>query len=374
MLDWFKKRLGSKHRPIHPPWRAGQYVSYLLEREDGSWTAMAIRLHGQMEDGSWALSADFKTPLGECTAWFRSVPGASLDAPDPLPGRVERTRGAPMDGSAGVERLIQEPEMQTSMAMNLLMVRRWDAAKEALRGAAREVRYPCGIDRAYPLVTPIPGAEVQKHHDLNPRVMLTGVACLSIDGGKNPITVTSFGWSDPKGSMPDSYDDFVDFSHPKRIDHGAFSLTYPATWFLRREEVEKSGLRTVTYSTQLGGNTCATTLSVTLSHGAAGQIAAERDGIVSKLEALAESKEGEVRRRTADVPVLSGDAAWFAFDFIDPAIDGSSANGVFRAEAGDRVAHISLFGCIAKANPRRDQTLAEMRAVFREIVESFQFT
>ena len=80
-----------------------------------------------------------------------------------------------MDGSAGVERLIQEPEMQTSMAMNLLMVRRWDAAKEALRGAAREVCYPCWIDRAYPLVTPIPGAEVQKHHDLNPRVMLTGV-------------------------------------------------------------------------------------------------------------------------------------------------------------------------------------------------------
>ncbi|XXX79875.1 hypothetical protein WMF30_13980 [Sorangium sp. So ce134] len=374
MLDWLKRRLGSKRQPIHPPWRAGQYVSYFLEREDGTWTAMAIRLHGQMDDGSWALSADFKTPLGECTAWFRSDPRASPDTPDPTPGRVERVRGAPMNGNADVETLVQQPEMQTSMAMNLLLVRRWGAAKEALGGAAREVRYPCGIDRAYPLVTPIPGAEVRKHHDLNPRVMLTGVACLSIDGVKNPITVTSFGWSDPQGSMPDSYDDFVDFSHPKRVDHEAFSLTYPATWFLRSEEIEESGLRTAKHFAQLGGNTCATTLSVTLSRGAAAQVAAERDGIVNKLEALPASNEGDVRRRTADVPVLSGDAAGFAFDFSGPAIDGVSANGVIRAESGDRVAHVSLFGCVARASPRRDQTLAEMRAVFRETVESFQFT
>lgn len=374
MLDWFKKRLGLKHQPIHPPWRAGQYVSYFLTREDGTWTAMAIRLHGQMEDGSWALSADFKTQLGECRAWFRSDPRASLDTPDPMPGRVERIRGAPMSGNADVSTLVQRPEMQTSMAMNLLLARRWDAAKEALGGAAREVRYPCGIDRAHLLVTPGPGAEVRKHHDLNPRVMLTGVACLSIDGGKNPITVTSFGWSDPNGGMPDSYDDFVDFSHPKRVDHEAFSLTYPATWFLRSEQVEESGLQTVKHFAQLGGNTCATTLSVTLSHGDAAQVAAERDGIVNKLEARPEAKEGDVRRRTADVPVVSGDAAGFAFDFIGPVIDGFSANGVFRTEAGDRAAHISLFGCVARANPRRDQTLAEMRAVFREIVESFQFT
>ncbi|KYF60404.1 hypothetical protein BE04_30190 [Sorangium cellulosum] len=374
MLDWLKKRLGSKHQPVHPPWRAGQYVTYFLEREDGTWTAMAIRLHGQMADGSWALSADFKTPLGECTAWFRSDPRAPLDMPDPTPGRVERIRGASMSGNVDVATLVQRPEMQTSMAMNLLLVRRWDAAKEALGGAAREVRYPCGIDRAYPLVTPIPGAEYQKHHDLNPRVMLTGVACLSIDGGKNPITVTSFGWSDPKGSMPDSFDDFVDFSHPKRVDHEGFSLAYPATWFLRSEETEESGLRTAKHFAQLGGNTCAATLSVTLSHGEDAQVAAERDGIVSRVEALPGSKEGEVRRRMADVPVLSGDAAGFAFDLGGPAIDGFSANGVFRAEAGDRVAHVSLFGCVARANPRRDRALADMRAVFRETVESFQFT
>ncbi|KYF78282.1 hypothetical protein BE20_42795 [Sorangium cellulosum] len=57
-----------------------------------------------------------------------------------------------------------------------------------------------------------------------------------------------------------------------------------------------------------------------------------------------------------------------------PERDGFSANGVFRAGAGDDVAQIALVARVARATPRWDQTLAKTRAVFRETVESFQLT
>ena len=44
-----------------PPWRAGQYVTYFLDRDDGLWTAFALRVLGQTKDKAWALCGDFKT-------------------------------------------------------------------------------------------------------------------------------------------------------------------------------------------------------------------------------------------------------------------------------------------------------------------------
>src|SRR5690348_16852102 len=114
MLDWlFKKGAAPQRPPLHPPWSTGQYVTYFLERENGSWTAMALRVRGQMEDGAWVLSADLKTRNGECTAWFRSDPSAPAEAMDPVPGRVEHIRGAPISADASVEQLVEKPEMQT---------------------------------------------------------------------------------------------------------------------------------------------------------------------------------------------------------------------------------------------------------------------
>lgn len=92
-MRWLDRITGSKRREVHPPWKAGPYVTYFLERQEGSWTAMALRLRGQMKDGSWALSADIKTSAGECTAWFRSDPAADGDPFDPFPEAAELVRG-----------------------------------------------------------------------------------------------------------------------------------------------------------------------------------------------------------------------------------------------------------------------------------------
>lgn len=378
MLQWLRNLVGEKPL-VHPPWRPGQYVTYYLEREEGSWTAMALRLIGQLPDGGWVLSIDLKTTVGECTSVFRFDKKDSAKGPGYVPGPDKVIRGPAMSDEMSPEQLVLHPQTQTAMALNLLLVRRVPSAKEALRGTARKVSLPCGIEAAHLLITD--GPAYKKHHDLCPRVMLTGVACLSIDGGKNPITVTSFGWLDSQGSMPDSYDDFVDFSHPKRIDHDGFAVTYPATWFLRREsepepqEAEREpGPPESYYSARLGGNTCSALFSVTIVSGTAQQLAAEHAKIIERIEKLAGDTRMHLTLRAPSGLHLTGDAKGYEFDFNQPAIAGYSTIGVFRDEVSGRLAEVHLFGCIARANPRRDATLSEMRSTYSQILQSFQLT
>lgn len=358
----------SRRPPLHPAWRAGQYVTYYLEREDGSWAAVALRVLGQAQGGVWALRGDFKTRRGECLVLFRSDPAAPADAPDPIPVQTKIVRESPASdaSSADPANLIEKPEMSVSLAMNLLLVRRWPAAAEALSRAARPVDYPCGIDEAHLLVTPGPGYE--KHHDLCPRVMLTGVACLSLDGGRNPMTVTSFGLNDPAADGPTTYDDFVDLSHPKRIDHEGFTLTYPATWFMAHQsEQGKDGLRISAHETQVGGLSCSLTCAVLLYSG-------DRRRVEEELRAARARLSGALpglSLRAAPL-ALPGGATGYASDYIHPAIDGVAYSAVFETGARDRFALVNAFGCISRANPRRRDTMAEFERVFREILGSFQ--
>lgn len=298
---------------------------------------------------------------------FRSDPGAPAKAPDPVPVQTMPGRQSP---SASDDRAspAEDPMMTVSLAMNLLMVRRWSAAAESLSEKARPVRYPCGIDQAHLLVTLGPG--YQKHHDLCPRVMLTGVACLSIDGGKNPMTVTSFGLNDPAAEGPMSYEDFVDLSHPKRIDHEGFALTYPATWFLvRQPDEEKDGLEIGCHSAQMGGVSCSLTCSVSLYSGDRPRVAEEQQAARARLS----GPLGGLSPRGAEPLRLPGDARGYVFDQVHPAIDGVAYCAVFGTDTRDRFAIINAFGCISKANPRRRETMAEYERVFREIIGSFQF-
>lgn len=371
MLNWLRKMLGSGLPPIHPPWRAGQYVTYFLERDDGSWVALALRLSGKGDDGAWLLSADFKTPHGESTVWFRVDPDAPPDAPDLVPVRQESVRKAPVD-AADPGRLLHDPMMAAPLAMNLLMVRRWPEASESLRKEPRRASYPCGVDQVHALITSGPG--YQKHHDISPRVMLTGVACLSIDGVKNPMTATSFGLNDPDAPEPTSYDDFIDFSHPKTVKHEGFSLNYPATWFLRPlPGEEEPDAEPRDYVAQMGGVSCSVSLSVRLRSAAPHQIAEELDSVMSRLSAPLDSPMGRLSPRDEEPFRLGGKAWGFVSDLKNNGIDGVACSGLYCADSGDRLAHVTAFGCISKLNPRRAATLAEMEAAFREILDSFRF-
>ena len=372
MLNWFRKKWGSSPS-IHPLWQAGQYVTYILEYEDGDWVAFALRLMGQTKDGYWILSGDFKTPLGEGTTLFGCNPNAVPNVPDVVPVREELIRISPIDAD-DPKRMQQDPMLKSSLAMNLLLARRSSAALERLQSSPRSVAYPCGIDQVYSFIMPGPG--YQKHHDLSPRVPLTGVACLSIDGGKNPMTVTSFGLNDPNAQVT-SYDDFVDLSHLTQVVHDGFTLRYPATWFLRaksREEEDEeleAGLQA--YFLHAGGNSCTATLSVRLQRGTPDDITRQREALLSLHRVPQEGSMGRLSPRQGVRFQLEGNAQGFVEDLDNAWIAGFAYSGVYCTDVGDRLAHVRLFGCISKQNPRLTTTLTEMEPVFRAIVESFRF-
>ncbi|MCW3096950.1 MAG: hypothetical protein JWL77_2568 [Chthonomonadaceae bacterium] len=372
MSNWFQKLWGStppSNPPsIHPPWQTGQCVTYFLQYDDGGWVAFALRVLGQANDGAWILSGDFKTPLGEGTTWFRCDPNAPRGAPDVVPVREETIRMSPIDAN-DPRRFTQDPSMMSSLAMNLLLVRRSPAALESLQGPARAVAYPCGIDHAYSLISPGPG--YQKHHDLNPRVLITGVACLSIDGDQNPMTVTSFGFTDPNAHVT-AYEDFVDLSHPTHIVHDGFTLTYPATWFLRpRSQEVEAGVQD--YFLQVGGISCIATLSVCLERGSRDQIAQKREALLSLHSNLKEGAMGRLSPRRGVRFQLEGNAQGFVSDLDNPGIAGFAYSGVYCADTEDRLAHVNVFGCASRQNPRLTTTLTEMESGFRAILESFRF-
>jgi hypothetical protein len=352
--------------PIHPPWKAGQYVTYLLERNDGSWVALALRILGQSEDGAWAIEGRFKTRRGEAAVLFRSDPSAPADAMDPVPVQQTIVRRA-ASASGDPEDMLDDPATATSLALNLLLVRRWKGAAESLSKDARPIHYPCGIDRVHLLVTPGPG--YQKHHDLCPRVLLTGVACLSIDGGKNPMTVTSFGINDPTAEAPTSYDDFVDLTHPKRVDHDGFTLTYPATWFLASASGEKDGVRMTEHRAQVGGVSCSLACTITIYSGDRRGVGEIRDTTRTRFS----GPLAGLSRRKAESLRLPGDAWGAVLDLVQPGIDGVVYAAGCMA-GGDRFALVTATGCISRASPRRSETLAAYEQVFRDTVESFRFS
>lgn len=371
MPGWLRGIMQSAPQSIHPPWQAGQYVSYFLERADGVWYAFALRLLGQTENGDWVVCGDFKAPLGEMRVWFRQDQNAPPGTLDLLPAREEYVRKLAAD-SSDPNSMELDPWSAISMAMNLLMVRCWPEALQSLRSPARAVSYPCDVRNAHLLVTPGPGYE--KHHDIDPRVMLTGVACLSVNGGLNPILVTSFGHSDPDLPHPVSFDDFVDLSHPKTVVHDGFSLAYPATWFLQPRQVHPDRANVSHgYSAQVGGNSFAISLSVYLYHDSAPLVAQELEASLQQLGAPMESPMGLLHPR-ADPPVLRrNDLSAFVFDLENEWIQGITYSAVGCNDAGDRLVQIILTGNISRANPCRATAVPAMELAFQEILESFQF-
>ena len=343
-------------------------MTYFLERSDASWTAFAITIEAQTEDGAWILRGDFKTSRGESTTWFRSNPHAKADDIDPVPIRDEV---APNPSAETLDQIGNEPFMQSALALNLLMVRRASAAVTTLESAPHPVRYPCGIDSAHRFISP--GWGYEKHHDLNPRVLVTGVACLSLDDGQNPMVATSFGSRDPSDSRPESYDDFVDFSHCKVVHHDRFSLSYPATWFLRLAGSGHDRGATIDhYSARLGGVTCSCSLGLSIRRGTYAQLTDIRQQMLARLAGPIDGPMGRFLPQPSRRTSQDGRNT-FCLQLENPGIDGLAHGAVLLDSSGTTLAQVDVFGCVAKDNPRRQHTLHEMDDVFPNIVNSFEF-
>ncbi|WP_437677814.1 hypothetical protein [Sorangium sp. So ce131] len=109
----------------------------------------------------------------------------------------------------------------------------------------------------------------------------------------------------------------------------------------------------------------------------AGEIAVwfrqERDALLSRASGPLDGPMGRLSPRRGELLWLAANHRGFIFDLHNAGIDGLACDAVYSADAGDRLAHVTAFGCISKTNPRRGTTLTEMEGVFRAILESFCF-
>jgi hypothetical protein len=369
MSNWIKQLIKPKEPVVHPPWETGQYVTYFFQRDDGSWLAIMLTITGKTEDGEWVIYADFKDEDVENRATI------TVDQNDRRPenlklGRKGVLRGTLREFDPKDVKTWNRPEMNVTLALNLLFVRDYQSTANALQGKPHAADYACGIKEVYSIIEPAPG--YMKHIDLNPRVVITGVVCEAVNGDKNPTFVTSFGNMSSGTPLATLYEDFVDFSHMTRIDHDGFSLTYPATWFLRLDGTRDGPLTSLRYGANAGGNTCSAGVSVTVHTGTRENLQKEREKVTARL------KSGYGTPAVAFVPPknnvleLEGGRQLFVLDMVATGIDGFLQSAWYDAD--DRLAQLTITGSVAKQNPRRKESLDEMERVFREIVASFQLT
>jgi hypothetical protein len=196
---------------------------------------------------------------------------------------------------------------------------------------------------------------------------------MSIDGTRNPVVATSFGTNAPQSAPSAAYDDHVDFSRPTAVAHDGFTLTYPATWFLRLQPQEEGSWERL-HRAVVGGNTGALTLSVRLRSGTSEDLLRERQAILERMSRPQDSPNGRLTPRAAPTFALQEGAQGLALDFASPAIEGFSYGGVFTPAALDRLAQVSLFGCVSRGNPRRPAILTDMDRAARAVLESFHLT
>lgn len=351
--------------PIHPSWQPGQYVTYLQERENGKFIALDLRIRDKDKKCGWILSSDIKTRSGECTIWLAA---SWKNEPDMLPVRVDYVRGVELsDIAEDLHAVADHPEVMTSLPVNLLLPRIQPELEDMFRTEPHCVDYPCGIQTAYDVDF------ADKRHHVNPAVPVTGVVSLTGGDGSVKTTLTSFGWGNADRPKSAEYDDYIDFGRMEKVEHERFTLTYPATWFLRGLQEEKPDLEISALSAQLGGKNSAVVLSTHLMRGSRVRLKEERKSAVARINGLCDSQINDMRIHGSLMPELAGNSSGGVFEIDSPNEAGMISSGVFFDSRTHILAQVSINGFISKGNPRREFDIAEMARVFPEILSSFSF-
>jgi len=336
-------------------------VTYFLDRDNGNWNAIRLGLHHHETEWTWIIQGDFKTPRIENRILVRIDPRDPCDL-SALGSHEETVRGASDDP-------VDLPGVHLAQLLNLLVVQSSPHAAGALLGESRQANYPCAITRTYPFISPGPGYE--KHHDLHPSVMITGVAGVRIGDFQDPMKVTSFGWASTEPDRPTSFDDFVDLSHAVETDHGEFDLTYPATWFLR--PVEEEGEGPTAFVAPFGGISCAGQLNVRIHRGRPEDLQIKRTELAGRMSEPAELPVGRLEPRSLLPPRWAANEEYLTVDVISRRTEGVIANRYLYSEARDRLVSISASGIVSKENPRRTEMLRDYEATFELILKSFRW-
>ena len=336
----------------HPPWQAGDYADYVLERDDGSWMAFHLRLM-KPEGSIWPLLAYTKTEHTDGTVLFRCDDRAPAEQFQVHPVRIGTSRG---DGSSD-----DGPMVGATLIMNLMIPRLATRAREALGGQSTPVDGACGIDRIWNFISDGPG--YQKHHYLSPKVPITGVAAMFTDGTHNPLSLVACGNNDGE-TKPGIYSDYVDLSRHKTIHHDGFELAYPASWHLQTLNHQAEGQ--IDLVAQMGGNSCAANLGIAIIDGPAAT-ARERAAF---LERVSRSTDTVIRRP----PEAMENPQVLLADLRGERIDGVLIHAMHQHPSEDRLIIVRLFGCILKTSPRRNAVLTDFEETFRTIQATFRFS
>lgn len=343
-------------RPVTPAWRTLQSVSYSLEREDGSWASFTLHALTQTETGAWVVAVTCKTAAGEALAHLQCTDKATT------PLKAVSLRTSPGWDLRNPRNLVHDPRTCVALATQLLMVRSWDSAREALKGPPEPFSGPCGVREVHALV--VPAGDHQKHLRLSPRVALTGVVSQSIDGRKNPVILRAMGCADPKARpKPGVFDDFVDLGHPRTIEFAAFSLTFPATWFTNVEERMEGELKVEGYSARQGGATCSLSLRVDLFTGSEAAL----DRHLAMLQAGWAKPDGSLR----PVGPVAGLEGGLRLEMTHPSIQGVVFARPVR-EPG-RMAVLTAIGCCSADHPDRAGLSADFEQALPAVLGSLRF-
>lgn len=362
--DWFR-RSEEPERPVElPGYEVGQYVSYVLEREDSSYLAMRQQVI-DARDNSYYIIAQSKEDGAQTLILFsfnEVTEGEEPEAPEIVEMYLQRGDEQDAPHMLGAHATIH---------MNMLLLRHSRVAREALLGDAAPVELPCEVSSTYLVRDPWPSYD--KLHDLNPRVPITGIARSQIEGhAGTSIVTTAFGSSED--GEEGVFDDYIDWDHAQIESFGQFIMSFPATWFMRRVETDLDGC-TGFMSTMNGGATIASSMTVATYSGDRAALEAFNREFMSEYTRSVEHFGGIILPAEA-TPELARYGApsivWRGYEA--DAIDGFSVDGVYVDHQRGLLVNVMCFVCVRRDNPRHDDELALARECMGQIVRSFAWT
>jgi hypothetical protein len=338
----------------HPRWANGQYANYFLERSDGSWVAISLLLADRPE--GWLLVADTKEASREMHLLIEPVAAANGSlAFRPL--GWSRRRGE-VDAAAAAK----------NVTLVTSMLEAADLAGVAHTPAPPSAPLPCGLDEVH-------AVEVAQHdytirHELSARIPITGLARSTIRDRAFSLVVTSFGNSDP-GARSDAFDDHVDFSHFRTIEHDGFALSYPATWVmnpLHSGDIDSpSNVQARDFSAGCGGNVTSCRCMVTLYTGSVEELDRLGHDMVARWSVRNPARSGTFVPKGEHE---SGGKRAFVHHLEHPFQTGFDIAALVRSDGV--LATVVVFWNVLKTHPLREQLLHEAQRPVWDIIASFE--
>jgi hypothetical protein len=342
----------------HPRWVSGQFADYVLERADGTWVAIGLSL---VDQDPWLVVAEVKDAAREVHGLLEYVPRAdSHNASHFVPKGFNVQRG------------IAEPQEALAMLRPVIMLLDVaDLAGAAEHPAARAHDLPCRITEVR--TVEIPTLDYVVRHELSARVPITGVARSRSTAGSPSLVIAGFGTRSQR-SGPGDFDDHIDLANRRRIEHGDFAWTYPATWMLRAPEVEPAldgrGQHDVRelHATS-GGNSLLAHATVTVFSGAPDEIARLEADFVARAQARGLVRGGAL---VPEANFAVADGHGFLHTLEHPDLDGFMAGAMARSPSRTCLAVARVALHVLKSHPMRGAILAGARQPLQDIVGTIE--